>query len=78
MPNIVCEFSAHLLAGLTFVWRYRLTSCKLRAQAAACGADGEEVETGEAGRNWQRPPPPPLNPKAQPLGERTLMTVCSA
>lgn len=39
-------------------------------QAAACGADGEEVETGEAGRNWQRPPPPPLNPKLQPLGEQ--------
>ena len=39
------------------------------SQAAACGADGEEVETGEAGRNWQRPAPSPLNPKTQPLGE---------
>lgn len=29
-----------------------------------------EVELGEAGRNWERPPPPPLAPRTQDLGAR--------
>ena len=28
-----------------------------------------EVELGAAGRNWERPPPPPLKPHTEPLGE---------
>ena len=30
-----------------------------------------EVELGEAGRNWERPAPPPWNPRTQALGELT-------
>ena len=30
--------------------------------------DGEDVQLGEAGRNWERPPPPTLNPRSDALG----------
>lgn len=32
------------------------------------GGPAVEVELGEAGRNWERPLPQPLNPHAEPLG----------
>jgi len=31
------------------------------------GADDIDVELGAAGRNWERPPPPPLDPNRDPL-----------
>ena len=38
-------------------------------EAAGHGApDGEDVQLGEAGRNWERPLPPPLNPRTDALG----------
>ena len=36
--------------------------------AAGPAPDGEEVQLGEAGRNWERPEPPPLNPRTDALG----------
>ena len=32
-----------------------------------------ELHLGEAGRNWERPAPPPLDPSAQSLGESSCM-----
>lgn len=37
-------------------------------EPAAVGAEGEEVQLGEAGRNWERPPAPALNPRTDALG----------
>lgn len=31
-----------------------------------------EVKIGAAGRNWERPPPPPLNPRTEALGAKTM------
>ena len=31
-----------------------------------------DVDLGEAGRNWERPPPPPLDPRADSISASTL------
>lgn len=38
------------------------------ADSVLAAAEGEEVTLGEAGRNWERAPPPELKPQTQPLG----------
>lgn len=43
----------------------RASSIRGRVQAKEAAVD---VELGAAGRNWKRPPPPPLNPKKQSIG----------
>ena len=36
-----------------------------------------ELQLGEAGRNWERPPPPPITPATDPIGELVFSGACS-
>ena len=37
-----------------------------------------ELHLGEAGRNWERPAPPPLDPSMQSLGELLSPSPCNS